>query len=182
VTDRTEATEKLLRRLRSDAGVPPASRDVEPPELAVWRQMCDDPFLAEFFTVTEDPPIVHSYLADGHPGVARFLSDILWLGESDVRLPIGYWSAGADTFVGAPVIYVDDEASVELLGTSLVDFLGTWVGEHGAEELVDFCRRAGLRPPMSRAECEAALKDFPEPQQVLSFFLHSAGSPPFTSS
>ncbi|GAA1565453.1 hypothetical protein GCM10009827_103770 [Dactylosporangium maewongense] len=174
MTDRTEATEKLLRRLRSDAGVPPASRDVEPPELAVWRRMRDDPFLAEVFTVTEDPPVIHSYLAGGHPGVARFLSDIIWLGESDVRLPIGYWSAGADTFAGAPVIYVDDKASVELIGTSLVDFLGTWVGELGAEELLDFCRRAGLRPPMPEAECEAALKDYPDPQQVFDFFLHTS--------
>jgi hypothetical protein len=183
VTDRTEATEKLLLRLRSDAGVPPASRDVEPPELAVWRRMRDDPFLAECFTVTEDPPVIQDYLADGHPGVARFLSDILWLGEtSDHRLPIGYWSAGADTFADTPVIYVDDEASIKLLGTSLVDFLGTWVGRLGAEELADFCRRADLRPPMSKAECEAALEGYPDPQQVFEFFLHSVGTPPWTSS
>ncbi|MEV0564805.1 hypothetical protein [Dactylosporangium sp. NPDC050588] len=175
MTDRTEATGRLLRRLRSDAGVAPASRDVEPPELAVWRQMRDDPFLAECFTVTDDPPVVHSYLADGHPGVARFLADILWLGETYDRLPIGYWSAGADTFAGAPVIYVDDEASVELVGTSLVDFLGPWVGELGAGELLDFCRRAGLRPPMSTAERDAALADHPDPQQVFDFFLHSVG-------
>jgi hypothetical protein len=173
MTDRTEATEQLLRRLRSDAGVAPASRDVEPPELAVWRRMRDDPFLAEFFTVTEDPPVVHEYRTDGHPGVARFLSDILWLGESDVRLPIGYWSAGADTFIDAPVIYVDDEAGVQLIGTSLVDFLGPYVGEDGAEELLDFCRRAGLRPPMTEAECEAALEGYPDPQLVFDFLLRS---------
>ncbi len=171
MTDRTDATERLLRRLRSDAGVPPASRDVAPPELAVWQRMRDDPFLAECFTVTEDPPVVRGYLADGHPGVARFLSDIIWLGESDDRLPIGYWSAGADTFAGAPVISVDDEASVELIGTSLVDFLGPWVGDLGADELLDFCHRAGLRPPMPASERAAALAGYPDPQQVFDFLV-----------
>lgn len=164
--DRTEATGQLLRRLRSAAGVPPASRDAVPAELAVWRQLRDDPFLAEFFTVTDDPPVVRGYLADGHPGVARFLSDILWLGETDTGLPLGFWSAGADTFLDAPVIFVDDEACVELVGTSLVDFLGPWVGDLGAEELLDFCHRAGLRPPLPEADREAALAGYPDPQQV----------------
>ncbi|MEV0132531.1 hypothetical protein AB0H83_29225 [Dactylosporangium sp. NPDC050688] len=174
MTDRTEATGQLLRRLRSEAGVPPAARDVEPPELPVWRRMRDDPFLAEFFTVTDTPRAVEDYLADGHPGVARFLADILWIGESDNDLPIGYWSAGASTFAGAPVVFVDDEACVKLLGTSLVDFLGPWVGELGAEELLDFCHRAGLRPPLSKAEREAALQGYPDPQRVFEFFLDSA--------
>lgn len=178
MSDRTEATERLLRRLRSGAGVPPASRDTAPAELAVWQALRDDPFLAECFTVTDDPPVVHGYLADGHPGVARFLSDVLWLGETHTGLPLGYWSAGADTFSDAPVIYVDDEASIELVGTSLVDFLGTWVGERGAEELLDLCRRAGLRPPMSKAECEAALVGHPDPQQVFYFLVESLAQPP----
>ncbi|MDG6108596.1 hypothetical protein Daura_14460 [Dactylosporangium aurantiacum] len=171
MTDRTEATERLLRRLRSGAGVPPAARDPEPAELAVWRRMRDDPFLAECFTVTDDPPTVREYLADGHPGVARFLADVLWLGETVAGLPIGYWSAGAQTFAGAPVIFVDDEATVELVGTSLVDFLGRWVGELGAAELLDFCDRAGLRPPLPEAGREAALEHFPDPQQVFYFLV-----------
>jgi hypothetical protein len=149
-----------------------------PPELAALRReqaAQDTPFYADesrlgdfAIELTDRPPSAHRYLSGtGGAGLESFFADVRWLGQDREGAALGYWKAGVDTFVGAPVIRLDTGGGCEVVGATLVDYYAGLIGEH-APELVGFCRRVGLPPPGTEEARRAAVARRPDPYEVLS--------------
>jgi hypothetical protein len=141
--------------------------------------------LYEIALTSEQPDLADIYVSKAD-GVAweRLFADVLWIGHAPNRI-VGYWRTDAATI--APILVVDDGGGVEVAAPTLVDYLalrhsgGTdeedcscddiWperCEECWPTDIIEFCEREGLPPPLRNdEEVRAAIEDVPDPQRLL---------------
>jgi hypothetical protein len=191
------ATAELIGRLSAQDRLEPGAGPLAPPpgvpaELAALRREQSEretPFYADpqvvgdwAITLTDDPAGAHDGYLDAPEvgaGYARFFEDVLWIGEDEEGNLIGYWKAGADTFVGAPVIRLDNEGVCEVVAPTVVDYFAEQIDDttgRDTPELVDFCRRAGLPLPLTEEDRFRTVRGLPDPDRVMDAVVNMESS------